>query len=409
MKKNLLYYSDCFFFAGCENMVANFLNSDALKEEFNVHFVYRYSKQYEDGVRARINDMSICQGVNLIIEPTMDEWVTSSNRLIACLQRIIWSICFIFIKYWSLYKNIQSLKKVFKKYNPDIVHINNGGYPAATSAQSAVLAAHKCDVDKIYYVVNNMAMSYMHATRIFDVFVDPFIKRYVTKFITGSNNAGNHLKKVLSLPSEKQITIRNGIVQRSTTMTVLDFKSRYNIPGDKLVFTTIANLEERKGHRYLLQAVKELRDEGELKNQIFILEGKGPNESFINNFIRDNKLNEIVLLITVPAIYDLYAASDVVILPSIANEDFPNIIIESMGMGLPVIGTRIAGIPEQILPEKTGILIDPANTEQIKSAIIKMSLDSQFRLDCGNRAKEVFIDNYTSEKSVKNYIDLYHN
>lgn len=407
MKKSLLYYSDCYFFAGCENMIANFLNSKELAEEFDVHFVYRYSARYEEGARIRIRDVSNCEGVKLITEPTMDSWVNSNNRILALFQRIVWNVVFIAAKYWCIYRNTKTLKDVFAKYRPDIVHINNGGYPAATSAQAAVFAAHKCNVRIIYYVVNNMAMSYMHATRIFDLFVDHYVKKYVTRFITGSNNAGNHLKKVLSLPEEKQITIRNGIVQRSTTMSVADFKEKYSVPEDKVVFTTIANLEERKGHKYLLYAIRELKEEGKLNNQFFVFEGKGPNEEFIMNYIVDNDLSKYVRLISVPAIYDLYAASDVVILPSIANEDFPNIIIESMGMGIPVIGTKIAGIPEQIIPDETGILIEPANVEELKAAILKMSRDEIFRSDCSKRAQKVFAENYTSVISVMNYIDLY--
>lgn len=407
MKKKILYYSDCFFFAGCENMIANFMNSKELQEQFDVYFVYRYSERYWEGAKTRIGDMSRCEGVKLLTEPDKNIFVTSSVRLIALLQKGIWAIAFLINKYYSIIKNAKTLQKVFSQYSPDIIHVNNGGYPAATSAQAAVIAAHRCGVKDIYYVVNNMALDYSHPLRWIDAFLDPFIKKNVTKFITGSNNAGIHLKKVLGLPNSKQITIRNGIVRRYNKMSKAEFKKAYSIPKEKVIFSTIANLEERKGHKYLLQAIKDLKDENQLSNYCFILEGKGPEEAFIRDYIINNGLSNYVKLISVPSIYDLYSATDVTILPSIANEDFPNIIIESMGMGIPVIGTRIAGIPEQIIPEETGLLIEPADRVALKKAIERLGTDSEFRRECGKRAQEVFKANYTASRSINNYISLY--
>ena len=407
MKKRILYYSDCYFFAGCENMIANFLNSKELNEKFDVHLIYRYSERYEEGAKTFIHDMSKCEGLHLLNNVPQEAIVTSHNRILSLLQKCLWVMIFILNKYYSIYKNTMALKKAFSHYNPDIVHINNGGYPAATSCYAAVFAAHFCGVKDIYYVVNNMAVGYSHPSRWIDFVLDHYVKKYTKCFVTGSDNAGNHLKSILRLPSTKQRTLRNGINQRPTTMSVSEFKKMYSIPEGKIVFSTIANLEERKGHRYLLQAIKELRDDNLLLDSFFVLEGIGPNERYIRQYIENNELSDCVKLISVKAIYDLYAATDVTILPSIANEDFPNVIIESMGMGIPVIGTRIAGIPEQIVPDMTGLIIPPADIPQIKKGICKMLFNEDFRKACGMYAKLIFEEKYTSTKSVEKYIALY--
>ena len=72
-------------------------------------------------------------------------------------------------------------------------------------------------------------------------------------------------------------------------------------------------------------------------------------------------------------IFDLINASDVIILPSIENEDFPNIIIEAMSLGKPTIGSKIAGIPEQIDHNKNGYLINPKDDKDLLKKIIKIS------------------------------------
>ena len=53
--KKILFYSDCSFFAGCENMIANFLNSKKIIENYEIKFAYRWSKDYEEGLKKRVN------------------------------------------------------------------------------------------------------------------------------------------------------------------------------------------------------------------------------------------------------------------------------------------------------------------------------------------------------------------
>ena len=75
-------------------------------------------------------------------------------------------------------------------------HINNGGYPAATSSYSMIFVAVILGIPKIIYVVNNMAEGYKNPMRWLDYPIDMFIKKKVTVFITGSDYAGKKLKKV---------------------------------------------------------------------------------------------------------------------------------------------------------------------------------------------------------------------
>lgn len=405
-KKKILYYTDCPFFAGCENMIANFFNSEELSNEYDIVLVYRYSKRYEDGAKTRMNlDRAI--PVNLIVEPVRDDIVKSTNSFIRLIQKIYWFALLWFTKYYSINQNTKLLTRVFYQEKPDIIHINNGGYPAATSCYAAVLAARKCGVNKVVYVVNNMAADYKHPLRWFDMRLDEVVKNTVTYFINGSNNAGLRLKEVLKLPDSQQVTIRNGIIPRKVTMNREEFRKEYVIDNEIYVFAEVANLEERKGHRVLLQAVLKMIEGGCHKDFIVLLEGNGPLRSEIASFIRDNNLSTCVRMIEVDQIYNLYNAIDCLVLPSLRNEDFPNTIIEAMGMGVPVIGTSIAGIPEQIDDHVTGLLINPNDVCALAKAMTDMCSDDELYNFCSKNAKNKFERNYTAEISVKNYMDLY--
>ena len=101
------------------------------------------------------------------------------------------------------------------------------------------------------------------------------------------------------------------------------------------------------------------------------------------------------------------AMLDVLILPSVADEDFPNVVLEAMALGKPVIASRLAGIPEQVSEGETGFLTDPRNVEQLAQAITELTNDTQLRLQMGKAAFNKFQNFFTSEVSVENYLTLY--
>lgn len=405
--KKILYYSDCPFFAGCENMLVNFFGSEELSSEYELTFLYRYSERYEEGAKKRM-DMSRSIPVTLVVEPEKKSIVTSSNKIISNIQTIIRYILVFVMKYYSIWSNYKRLLPIIREQSPHLIHINNGGYPAATSCYAVVLAAKRCGVKNIVYMVNNMAMSYKSPIRWFDKRLDNIVKHQVTYFVNGSNNAGERLKNVLGLPASKQITIRNGIIPRPVTMSKSQFRESYGLNDDSFVFAEVANLEERKGHRVLLKAVQQIKCNNSLQNFIVLIEGNGPLKEEIASIIKENNLDEAVRMIEVEQIYNLYNAIDVLILPSLYREDFPNTIIEAMGMGVPVIGTSIAGIPEQIDDHETGLLIAPGDVDALVKAMMELKSDKNLYERCKQQAKQKFNKNYTAEISVGNYNKLYH-
>jgi glycosyltransferase involved in cell wall biosynthesis len=74
----------------------------------------------------------------------------------------------------------------------------------------------------------------------------------------------------------------------------------------------------------------------------------------------------------VPAIL---AASDALVLPSLANECLPFAILEAMSAGLPVVGTDVAGIPEEIADGETGYVVPPGDADALAAAIGRLADD----------------------------------
>ena len=256
-------------------------------------------------------------------------------------------------------------------------------------------------------MVNNIAADYKSPLRWLDWFLDIYVKRNVDMFVTGSKTAGFKLIEVLKLPFDKITNIPNGIVPRVITLEKEEYLKSLNINiNDRLLFSTIALLEKNKGHIWLLKAMKFLKDSNILL-PLLIIEGEGSEREFLERFILENNLNKDVKLIgNTSHVFNLLNASDVIVLPSIGSEDFPNVIIEAMSMGKPTIGTRIAGIPEQIDDQVNGFIVEPKNEKELALAIQKL-LNTKIIDSFSLKSKEKFNMNYTVEISINKYIDNY--
>jgi glycosyltransferase involved in cell wall biosynthesis len=94
-------------------------------------------------------------------------------------------------------------------------------------------------------------------------------------------------------------------------------------------------------------------------------------------------------------------------LPSIAHEDFPNVVLEAMALGKPVIASRIAGTPEQIEPGVTGLLEEPADPVGLAGGLIRLSADPDLRDRMGAAGKTRFEAEFTAERAAAAYSALY--
>ena len=101
------------------------------------------------------------------------------------------------------------------------------------------------------------------------------------------------------------------------------------------------------------------------------------------------------------------SALDVLILPSVQDEDFPNVISEAMALGKPVIASRLAGTPEQVLDGDTGLLVDPYDVQQLAGAILQLASNPNLRESMGLAALQRFGNHFTSQIALSNYAKLY--
>lgn len=406
--RKLHYHSDCSFFAGCEHMLVNFFKSEEIRGYFDISFSYRHTGQYTEGLQRRIKTDF---GVYPFIFPDLDGSFRSQLRSPSLLRQIFRSaIRLVLIGPLFLYE-VLVLYRLLTQIRPDILHVNNGGYPGALSARAVVVAARLAKVPVVLMVVNNLAVGYARATRWIDYPIDRWVARSVDLFVTGSEAAANQLRHVLRLPKSKAKAIHNGIAIRMASATLDETRVRLGLDQFKgVVFGVVALLIGRKGHRVLLEAVSTLCQKGAhgIKEFIVLIEGDGPLRAELSEFIDAHNLNaKIVLVGPEDNVINFMSVLDVLIFPSVQDEDFPNVILEAMALGKPVIASRLAGTTEQITDGVTGVLVEPRNVHQLAEAIRYLSNNDPVRAEFGTAALARFNLHFTKALAIANYLTIY--
>jgi len=103
---------------------------------------------------------------------------------------------------------------------------------------------------------------------------------------------------------------------------------------------------------------------------------------------------------------EILSIMDIFILPSL-QEGTPISILEAMAMKIPVIASRIGGIPEQVIDGETGILVDPGDASTIALSILNLLESSERRHEMGENAREIIKRKFSLESCVKAHKEMY--
>ncbi len=210
----------------------------------------------------------------------------------------------------------------------------------------------------------------------------------------------------LGIPSDAVRVIYNAVNWDTlqTTAAPCDVRAELGIPADRVVVGVIATLQDKKGHRVLLDALA--RTPG-LEQVWLMLIGDGPLRSALEAAAVDLGIRDRVTFCgTRRDLGNMLSAMDVFALPSLW-EGLPLALILAMGAGRPVVATRLAGIPEVVTDGQTGLLVPPGEVAAIGSSLARLCADREERGRMGAAARAAVVDRFGADVYVKSVTDLY--
>jgi glycosyltransferase involved in cell wall biosynthesis len=177
--------------------------------------------------------------------------------------------------------------------------------------------------------------------------------------------------KELGIKADKVYYIPNGFDgQKFKPIPKSIARQKLGLLVKKKIALSIGSLTHVKGHKYLIEAMRYAVREH--PNLMAIIIGNGPLRGALKRHIRNLGLNDYISLVGAKPHHEIplwMNAADVFVLPSL-SEGNPTVMFEALGVGLPFIGTMVGGVPEIIISEEYGLLVEPANHEDLASKLL---------------------------------------
>ena len=281
------------------------------------------------------------------------------------------------------------LWKLFQKEKPDVVHTH------IYAARYALPVAVACGIPARIHTVHSLAQwEQVKAGKV----VNGIMFRHFGAIPVALNKEVKEtIQEVYSLPGQKIPVIFNGV-----NLSKCQIKHNY---ATKEAFTIIhiGRFMDVKNHSLLLHSFSRFVDHYPKARLQLIGEGE-LQHNMEQLAVEIGIAQEVYFAGLQSDIFPWLHQADVFILTS-KYEGMPMTLIEAMGTGLPVIATKVGGIPDIITDGEEGILTE-SDSEQIAAAMERM-MDVEFRQKCGKKARKKAIEQFAADTMAEKYIQLY--
>jgi glycosyltransferase involved in cell wall biosynthesis len=178
-----------------------------------------------------------------------------------------------------------------------------------------------------------------------------------------------------------------------------DFRQRLASESETAIVGTAAILEERKGHRYLLEAVAALKKQG-VPLQLRIAGDGSLRENLVGMAHQLGISHDVEFLGFVSDIPGFLSSIDIFVLPSLF-EGLGVSLLEAMAAGKPVVATRVGGIVNSVIDGVTGLLVQPRDVDGLAAGLRKLIQHGSLAAAMGRRGIEHVRENFTMEQMAE--------
>jgi glycosyltransferase involved in cell wall biosynthesis len=317
------------------------------------------------------------------------------------------------LKVKGLAGRIAALRKIIHIEQPDMIqtvlfHSDLAGRLAAIGTPAKVVSRLvNTDYDEMrLHDPNTRAIRFRLARS-----VDGWTARHLTHHIyANSYTVKTAAMRDLGLPAEKITVIKEGpdslrlgqlSAQRRTRARL-----RLGLGENQEVLVNIGRQDYQKGQRYLLEAMAQL-----VLNRsglVLLIAGRSGDVSGDLEYLRDSLglKGQVFFLGHRDDVPDVLAAACVFVFPSL-YEGLPGAVVEAMAHGLPIVASDIDPVRETVEEGRNALLVKPASSTELASAIERLLEDHQIARAFGGREREIFEERFTLEQNILRLMAFY--
>ena len=298
----------------------------------------------------------------------------------------------------SILKSIFFVSNYIKEKNINIVHCIDikstlvGGVAALLSGKAkSVVTIH--GLPEFY---KSFLMQLKYCISLFIYYL--LIRFSINRIIVVSQDLALRMKKLIGI--RKVEIIRNGLrLER--------LESGPLTPNDQLIVGTVGRLNKVKGHRFLLEAAREVLNAR--NGVVFDVVGDGPLKDELEKLAKNLGISEQVKFWGFrDDAQAIIGTMDVFVLPSL-HEGIPYALLEAMALSKAVVCSNVGGIREVISDGKDGVVVPPGDAQTLGGAILNLLSDLNYAKILGRNARKKVEHEYSVDLMVKRTMRLYCN
>lgn len=295
-------------------------------------------------------------------------------------------------------------QEMIKEFKPDIIH----AHAATPAGYIGLLLKKKYGLPLICHIRGSDINTYPHYSSL----SMHMTKKVLTEadLLVSVSGALKHAANAIAKTKNVIKVVYNGcdhtiFAHRKGPRSIIRHKFGISESDKALIF--VGKLSKDKGILELTDAFIRVHIDNPGLH-LFII-GNGPETLTLSNIVASCKLRDNIHFIgQLPHddIANYLSASDILILPS-HSEGLPNAVLEAMACSLPVIATRVGGIPEAVEDGKSGILIDVKDVDSLADAINYLIMNNDLAGQMGSYGRRIVESKFTWQRNAEKMIGIY--
>ncbi len=236
-------------------------------------------------------------------------------------------------------------------------------------------------------------------------YIDRKTLRFADHIVAVSGSEKSKLLR-LHIPEPKISVAYNSVdPEEFEAIEPVDLRGRYNLARDAFICVTGGRFSLEKGQRFLIDAaMKALEKNSRLR---FVMFGDGPDWQGLKEKVDDSRWSSHILLSGFENnLIGCLKGADLLINPSM-SEGMPNIVLESMAVGTPVLATAVGGVPEIISDGENGCLVPFGEIPAMSEALLRLADQPDLGKDFAQRARQTVRDGFSFEKQADALREIY--
>jgi glycosyltransferase involved in cell wall biosynthesis len=301
---------------------------------------------------------------------------------------------------WRTYHNPLNIVKLAMKLRESRVKIvHTHGYYAGTFGRLAAITA---GISLVFAHVHTSDFTLSMRNRI----IEKVLSFFTRKIICISQHVKGFVESQEGIRPEKTVLVYNGTGRLFEDAANDSLVGSEKLMDDDFVIVSVGSLVENKGHHVLIESVRMLCSE---KPPFKVLiAGDGPQRSVLQDYVDRCGLSSTVMFVgVVKDVRQVLRAADIFVLPTVHREGLSLAVLEAMQHGLPVIASRIGGVPELVDDGVTGILVTPNDPRILARAIRTLADDKKLRCQMGESGGKKVDRLFRAERMIAQIESLY--